>query len=112
MKYAVPITGGKLSSHFGHCEQFAIFNTDIEKKEIISKDVLPAPEHEPGLLPQWLAEQGVNIVIAGGMGPRAQEIFQQNGINVIIGVMESDPESAVINHLNGSLSAGDNICDH
>jgi len=57
-------------------------------------------------------EQGVSAVIAGGMGSRAQALFHENRIGVIIGVMETDPEKAVLNYLSGSLATGDNICDH
>jgi len=112
MKYAVPVTGGVLSSHFGHCEQFALFTVDPQKKEITGKEYLVSPEHQPGLLPKWLAEKGATVVVAGGMGPMAQQIFQENGIAVVLGAMETDPEKAVISHLNGVLTTGDNVCDH
>jgi ATP-binding protein involved in chromosome partitioning len=112
MRYAIPVTGGTVSPHFGHCEQFALIDVDEDKKEIIKKELVPSPGHEPGLLPQWLAEQGVSFVIAGGMGSRAQNLFQQNNIGVIIGTMEDDPEKAVLSYLDGKLATGDNICDH
>ena len=112
MKYAVPVSGGLVSAHFGHCEQFAIMDVDEDKKQILKKELVSSPAHEPGLLPQWLAEKGVSLVIAGGMGSRAQGLFQQNRIGVITGVMESDPEKAVLSYLNGILTAGDNTCDH
>ena len=112
MKYAVPTSGGVICPHFGHCEQFAIIDADPAKKEITARELAPAPAHEPGLLPRWLAEKGVNCVIAGGMGMRAQQLFQENGIQVIVGAEESDPEKAVLSHISGQLSAGANICDH
>ena len=112
MKYAVPVSGGVMCSHFGHCEQFALIDVDEENKEIIRKELVTAPEHEPGLFPKWLAEKGATRVIAGGMGMRAQGLFRENGIEVIVGAMESDPEKAVLNHLSGSLTTGNNICDH
>ena len=112
MRYAVPVSGGVVAGHFGHCEQFALIDVDEEKKEILSKEFVSSPEHQPGLLPQWLAEEGVSVVIAGGMGSRAQDIFRQNHIQVIIGTLENDPEKAVQNYLNGMLATGDNICDH
>ena len=112
MKYSVPVTGGTLSPHFGHCEQFALFDVDEQGKKIINREMVAAPEHQPGLLPVWLADKGVTAVIAGGMGPRAVEIFQQNNISVVLGAMESDPEKAVLSYLNGSLATADNICDH
>lgn len=112
MKYAVPVSGGTVCPHFGHCEQFALIDADEEKKEILKKEMVSPPAHEPGLLPRWLAEKGVGLVIAGGMGSRAQDIFQQNGIQVVVGTLENDPEQAVLNHLNGELATGGNVCDH
>jgi ATP-binding protein involved in chromosome partitioning len=112
MKYAVPVSGGMMCSHFGHCEHFALIDVDEVKKEIIKKELIPAPEHQPGLLPPWLAQQGVNCVIAGGMGMNAQNLFKNHGVKVIIGALEGDPERAVLNHLNGKLATGGNICDH
>jgi len=112
MRFAIPVAGGTMSLHFGHCEHFALIDVDEQSKKILRKELVPSPGHQPGLLPKWLAEQGVSIVIAGGMGSRAQSIFQQNNIVVIIGTMENEPEKAVLNYLNGQLATGDNICDH
>ena len=112
MKYAVPVSGGRLSPHFGHCENFAFFDVEEASKKIVNRESMASPEHQPGLLPVWLAEKGASVVIAGGMGPRAVELFRQNGIDVVLGAQESDPEQAVLSHLNGVLSTGDNVCDH
>jgi ATP-binding protein involved in chromosome partitioning len=112
MRYAIPVSGGMVSAHFGHCEQFAIIDVDEERKEVLRKELVPSPGHEPGLLPQWLSEEGVSVVLAGGMGSRAQGLFAQNHIDVVIGVLESDPEKAIVAYLNGALDTGDNICDH
>jgi len=112
MRYAIPVSGGVISPHFGHCEHFALIDVDEDRKEIIRKEIIPSPGHQPGLLPEWLAEQGAAFVIAGGMGSRAQSLFQQNRIGVIVGTMENDPEKAVLNYLNGQLATEDNICDH
>jgi len=112
MKYAVPVSDDVVAAHFGYCEQFAIFDVDEERREVTRKELVPSPGHQPGLLPEWLAEQGVSVVIAGGMGSRAQGLFNQNHISVVIGALEGDPEKAVLNYLNGILTTGDNICDH
>jgi len=112
MKYAVPVSGGVICSHFGHCDHFALIGIDEIKREIIKKELVPSPGHQPGLLPPWLAEKGVTHIIAGGMGVRAQKLFGENGIQVVVGALENDPEKAVLNHLNGSLATGGNICDH
>jgi predicted Fe-Mo cluster-binding NifX family protein len=49
------------------------------------KEVIPSPGHQPGFLPAWLAEEEVSIVIAGGMGSRAQTLFNENRIEVVVG---------------------------
>jgi len=112
MRYAIPVSDGVISQHFGHCEQFALIDVDEEKKTIVNKKIVPSPGHQPGLLPVWLAEQGASVIIASGMGSRAQSLFQQNHIKVVVNTLESDPEKAVMSYLNGTLTTGDNICDH
>lgn len=112
MRYAIPVSGGMVSAHFGHCEQFAIIDVDEESKQILKKELVTSPGHEPGFLPQWLAEEGVSVVLAGGMGSRAQGLFAQNNIEVVVGVLENDPERAILSYLNGALDTGGNICDH
>jgi len=112
MRYAIPVSGGRVSPHFGHCEFFALIDADENRREIIRKELVPSPGHQPGLLPGWLAKQGVALVIAGGMGSRAQDLFRQHHIDVVVGAAESDPERAVLSHLNGRLTTEGNICDH
>ncbi|MFW5864324.1 MAG: iron-sulfur cluster carrier protein MrpORP [bacterium] len=112
MKIAVPLADGRLSMHFGHCEQFAIIEVDTDSGEIRDRQDLTPPPHEPGVLPRWLAEQGANMIIAGGMGQRAQGLFQQQGIEVLVGAPAENPEVLVKAYLDGSLEAGENVCDH
>ena len=112
MRFAVPMSDGVVAMHFGHCEQFALFDIDEERKEIMGKEVVASPGHQPGLLPVWLAEQGVSVIIAGGMGSRAQNLFRENRIQVAVNILESDPEKAVLNYLGGALEIGDEVCDH
>ena len=112
MKYAIPVNGGVLSAHFGHCEQFAMIDADEKSKTVIKKEMVDSPGHQPGFLPPWLAKQGVQVVISGGMGSSAISLFQQNGINVLLGAPSIDPEKVVIDYLNGNLMVSDNRCDH
>ena len=112
MRYAIPVSAGVLSPHFGHCEQFALIDADENKKSILKKEMVAAPPHQPGLLPPWLAGQGVQVVIAGGMGANAIALFQQNGINVLLGAPSDTPEKVVSDYLQGRLVTGDNRCDH
>ena len=111
MKIAIPLVQGHLSLHFGHCEQFALVEVDGDK-QIVGQTLLTPPAHEPGVLPAWLHEQGASIILASGMGQRAQQLFKQNGIDVVIGAPPETPEALVKAWVNGSLATGDNICDH
>ena len=112
MKYAVPLVGGRLSGHFGHCEEFAFFDIDETTGKILKRERAAAPKHQPGVFPVWLAEQGVSIIIAAGIGSRAQAIFSENNIKVITNVLSEDPEKAVLDYLSGTLTTGTDMCDH
>lgn len=112
MKIAIPLANGKLSMHFGHCEQFALVEVDVAQKKIVKREDVAAPPHQPGLLPPWLAERGAKVIIAGGMGMRAQQLFAQQGIQVVVGASAETPETLVENYLAGTLQSGENLCDH
>ncbi|HBE45128.1 MAG TPA: chromosome partitioning protein ParA [Deltaproteobacteria bacterium] len=111
MKFAVPTYQGKLCAHFGHCEAFAIIDTDSSGK-VIKEVYENSPPHEPGLLPRWLSQKGVNCVIAGGMGSRAQQLFAQQGVMVVTGAQGEYPRDVVEQYLKGTLQTGANTCDH
>ncbi len=110
MKFAIPIADGKLTAHFGHCKEFAL--VEVEDKQILNTEMLEPPPHEPGVLPRWLKEQGTNVVIAGGMGQRAIELFQQAGVQVLVGAPVDEPENLVKSYLSQTLVTGGNVCDH
>jgi Mrp family chromosome partitioning ATPase/predicted Fe-Mo cluster-binding NifX family protein len=112
MRFAIPTNSGRLCLHFGHCEVFTLIDVDPESKTITSQQTIEPPPHQPGLLPPWLAEQGANVIIAGGMGGRAIALFEEQNIKVIVGAEEGDPETLVKAYLEGTLKAGANVCDH
>lgn len=112
MKIAIPLANGRLSTHFGHCEEFAMVEVDVEEKKILDTEILTSPPHTPGALPAFLSEKGADVIIAGGMGQRAQQLFAQNNITVAIGAAMDTPEQIVSDYLGGSLQTGENICDH
>lgn len=96
--------------HFGHCEQFAL--VDVGEGGEMHTTLADPPMHEPGVLPAWLHEQGAQVVIAGGMGQRAMQLFDQHGIKVVVGAPADTPDEVVAAYLAGNLPSGGNICDH
>ena len=107
---AVPIIDGKLCAHFGHCEKFAVIETDDQK--IIGIEFITPPLHQPGTYPRFLASKGVSTIIAGGIGVKAQDIFAQHHIEVFLGVGAEDPEKLVEQYFKNQLKTGENLCDH
>ncbi len=107
MKIAVASDGKKVSEHFGHCGGFAIFET--ENKQITGSQFIPNPGHKPGFLPNFLNDKGVNVIIAGGMGGGAIDIFNEKGIKVITGAT-GDAEDAVSSYLKGQLHSTESVC--
>ena len=112
MRIAIPLVEGTVSMHFGHCEEFAFIDADMETGLIDPVERSAPPQHQPGVLPAWLADKGVDMVIAGGMGSRAQQLFAQHGIKVLVGADREAPEIIVRQFLDGTLNVGSNICDH
>jgi len=110
LKIAIPMAEGMLCNHFGHCEQFALI--DLQGKNIIQKVLVTPPPHEPGLLPRWLGEKGVNLIIAGGMGQRAVTLFTERGIKVLTGAPQLSPEELIGHYVGQTLVTGANVCDH
>jgi predicted Fe-Mo cluster-binding NifX family protein len=112
MKIAIPTADGQLCMHFGHCEQFALVDVDEMAGKPTNTTLVTPPPHEPGLLPRWLHELGVTAIIAGGMGQRAQQLFAQHGVKVVVGAPADTPDNLVHAYLSGALVSGQNTCDH
>lgn len=107
MKIAVASENKNVCPHFGHCESFLLF--DVEDKKIVASETLANPGHKPGFLPNFLSDLGVNVIISGGMGAGAIEIFDAKSIEVVTGA-EGDARAAVENYLNGSLHSTGSVC--
>lgn len=112
MKIAIPLAGGKLCMHFGHCQEFAFAIVNKETGKVESVTTATPPAHQPGVLPQWLKDNEVDTVIAGGMGMRAQQLFGRYGITVVTGAPALEPQAVAQQWLDGTLVTGDNVCDH
>jgi len=112
IKIAIPLANNELCMHFGHCEQFAIIDADEQAKKIVKTELVTPPPHEPGLLPRWLGAKGVNLIIAGGMGGRAQDLFAAQNIKVLTGAPVGAPEKLIAAFFADKLELGTNTCDH
>ncbi len=110
MKLAIAAEKNEVAQHFGRCPEYII--VDISSEGIVEeKTVLPNPGHEPGFLPGYLAQMGVNCIIAGGMGPRAQTLFAEQNIETIVGVT-GQAEEIIKSYLSGNLVSGSSLCEH
>lgn len=107
MKIAVASENGMVTEHFGHCESFMIFDT--ENNQIIKDEKIANPGHKPGFLPNFLNDMGVNVIISGGMGGGAIEIFNEKGIEVIVGAKGS-AKTVAEQYLQGMLKSTGSIC--
>ncbi|MBP7120302.1 MAG: NifB/NifX family molybdenum-iron cluster-binding protein [Methanolinea sp.] len=109
MKVAIASDGMKVSEHFGHCRTYNLYS--IKNGVIYQREELESPGHQPGILPPFLASHQVTHVIAGGMGPRAVELFQQHGIDVILGVSGS-VDMIAQEFIAGRIVPGVSSCHH
>jgi len=107
LRIAVAGEGKNVTEHFGHCESFLIFDTENDK--IVKEETLPNPGHKPGFLPNYLGDRGVNVIISGGMGGGAVDIFNERNIEVIIGA-SGNAKTAAEKYLKGELKTTGSIC--
>lgn len=109
MIIAVATEGKNVAEHFGRCSKYTLY--EIEGNAVKSKTEVSNPGHKPGFLPRFLAEKGVEYVICGGMGPRAQQLFAEHGIGTMVGVT-GNVDEVIDQYLFGNLKAGDSFCNH
>ena len=107
MSIAVASEGKKMTEHFGHCVNFMIYN--IENNKITKEESVDNPGHRPGFLPNFLADKGVKVIISGGMGQGAVDIFNERDVEVIIGA-SGDARTAVESYLKGELKTTGSVC--
>ena len=107
---ALPVLKDKLSRHFGNCDKFAMVSIDDQKIDRI--EFVDPPAHKPGAFPKFMAENGVNVVLAYGMGDKATAILTRNKIKTIKGVDVDTPENIVNKYLKGELVHRDVPCEH
>ena len=108
-RIAVATDGTDVAQHFGRCQAYTL--VEVKNGTEAEKQVIQSPGHQPGFLPRFLGEKGVDCVIAGGMGPRAQKLFAEQGIKTIIGVT-GPVDEVVASYISGSLVPGESLCSH
>lgn len=109
MRIAVATEGNMVAQHFGRCPEYTL--VDVSDGQARSWVVIPNPGHEPGFLPRYLADMGVTCIIAGGMGPRAQRLFEEHRIQTVVGAAGYVRE-VVESYIKGQLRPGPSSCEH
>ncbi len=107
MKIAISTDGDYVSAHFGRCPSFTI--AEIEEGRVVTRVTIDNPGHHPGFLPRFLQKQGVEAIVAGGMGQRAQGLFDQTGIQAIMGISGTIDE-VLAAAAAGTLKGGESLC--
>ncbi len=108
MKVTISTDNNQAALHFGRCPEFTI--VEIENNQLIKKETIENPGHHPGYLPEYFKNMGIDCIVCGGMGQRAQLLFDEAGIKTITGISGSIDE-VVNNLIAGSLESGANICE-
>ncbi len=107
MKIVISTDGEFVSAHFGRCPAFTLVET--EENKLVNKKIIANPGHHPGFLPSFLAEKGVEYIICGGMGQRAQSMFAEKQIKSVVGV-QGKVDETIDKLLKGQLKGGESLC--
>lgn len=107
MRIAVAAEGKNVTEHFGHCVNFMLY--DVENNKITKEESVDNPGHKPGFLPNFLADKGVKVIISGGMGKGAVDIFNERDVEVVTGA-SGDARTAAERYLKGELKSTGSVC--
>lgn len=107
MKISVSTDNELVSEHFGRCPEFTI--AEIKNGKIVNEYKITNPGHTPGVIPGYLDNEGVDLIICGGIGTRAKELFNMYNIDVIAGVFGTVRE-CIDAYLKGELKGGKSFC--
>ncbi|MBN2508807.1 MAG: NifB/NifX family molybdenum-iron cluster-binding protein [Spirochaetales bacterium] len=98
-----------VEEHFGHAREFAFVN--VENGKAGDPEYIAPPPHAPGVIPQFVGDQGAGVIITGGMGQMAVNLFKQQGIEVILGAQGTIQDTLSV-FLEGTLESTGPVCDH
>ena len=109
MKIAVPFDNGEVFQHFGHTENFKLY--EIEADQVVSSEIIDTNGSGHEALAGFLAERSVSVLLCGGIGGGAQAALSGAGIEICSGA-EGDADAAVQAYLKGELQSAGANCDH
>lgn len=98
-----------VDGHFGHTKEFALYT--VEGTDIKSVKFVTPPPHEPGVLPRFLGETGIDVIVTGGMGQMAVNLFNNQNIDVILGAKGLIRQN-LNEYIGGILESTGSSCDH
>lgn len=107
IRYSIATDNDQVSQHFGRCPSYTF--VDVEKNAVVKKTIVQNPGHQVGTIPKFLHDNSVNVIIAGGMGRRAIDFFNQYKIQPVLGATGSI-DNIVDVILSGQLKSGDSTC--
>lgn len=107
MIIAVASEQTRVTEHFGHCVNFNLYH--VKEGKIVLHESIANPGHHPGFLPNYLHDLGVEVIISGGMGSGAIDIFNEKDIEVIVGAT-GEAQVAVEAYLKGELKSTGSVC--
>ena len=99
MRIAVAAEGKNVTEHFGHCVNFMLY--DVEENQITKEESVDNPN--------FLADRGVKVIISGGMGQGAVDIFNERDVEVVTGA-SGDARTAAERYLRGELKTTGSVC--
>ena len=115
MRIALPISEGKFSIHYGRAEALSLHDIDLATgtSADLGMRLFPA-EGTCGAGP-WVAQQGVEVLLAGGLGSGAAQSLAKAGVKVFAGIAETDPRKVIQQFLAGvaearELAPGESMC--
>ena len=109
MKIAVPFSDGEVFQHFGHTENFKLY--EVESGLVVSSEIIDTNGSGHEALANFLAGLSVSVLLCGGIGAGAQAALADAGIEICSGA-QGDADAAVIAYLNGELTSAGVNCDH
>ena len=110
-KIAIPVKENEmLESHFGQTRSFAIYQ--VENDKITAKEIFTPPPHAPGVLPKWINQNGITVLLASTMGERAKKILDYFNVDVHLGTPPMAADEIIEKFLAGKLEFDPKLCDH